>query len=123
MTVPLDALQLEFIGQSYDGCLCHACLEDIADGFYAMGVNPKYLHPAQSFNGMHTESNHSAMSFNAMHTESPHSIPSINGMPAESVRSASSFNVAHGEIALLYADTIRDAHQMHPFTQTHTHYK
>jgi hypothetical protein len=43
MTIPLDATQLEFIGQNYDGCLCHDCLEDVVDSFYEMGVNPRFL--------------------------------------------------------------------------------
>jgi hypothetical protein len=43
MTIPLDAAQLEFIEQNYNGCLCHDCLETVADGFYAMSVNPKFM--------------------------------------------------------------------------------
>jgi hypothetical protein len=42
ITVPLDARQIEYIGQHYDSCLCHTCLTDIADGFYAASINPKF---------------------------------------------------------------------------------
>ena len=40
VTIPLDTLQLEYIGNNYADCLCHSCLQDIKDNFYAIGVNP-----------------------------------------------------------------------------------
>jgi hypothetical protein len=42
-SVVLDAQQLEYIGQNYDGCLCHACLLDMQDCFYTIGVNPLFI--------------------------------------------------------------------------------
>lgn len=42
VSVVLDERQREYIGQHYDGCLCHACLLDIQAGFYAMAVNPAF---------------------------------------------------------------------------------
>jgi hypothetical protein len=41
--IALDAQQREYIGQNYDDCLCHACLQEIKIGFYALDVNQNRL--------------------------------------------------------------------------------
>jgi len=40
--VQLDARQRAYLGTHYTDCLCHACLKDIQDYFYAFDVNPRY---------------------------------------------------------------------------------
>jgi hypothetical protein len=36
----LDANQLEYIKQNYADCLCHSCLLEVKNHFYAIDVNP-----------------------------------------------------------------------------------
>ena len=42
VNVDLDARQLEYIADHYGDCLCHSCLQDVKDGFYANSVNPTH---------------------------------------------------------------------------------
>ena len=42
VTITLDTLQLEYVGNNYTDCLCHSCLQDIKDSFYTNGINPKF---------------------------------------------------------------------------------
>ena len=47
INVSLDARQLEYIGSHYVDCLCLSCLQDVKDGFYTIGINPKYSNQKQ----------------------------------------------------------------------------
>ncbi len=42
VSVELDSLQKSYLEQNYSDCLCHTCLEQIRDNFYACAVNPRF---------------------------------------------------------------------------------